>query len=155
MSSGNRQHDEQQNDPWEACAPGELTKMVHRLDASQRRSSRKQVYRTALISSAVFACVVFALGSIMGSGSSQYGGISCSYCRGHLAEYYPHASGQLDHQDAAFVTSMMTHLEKCTFCRSKFNSMYPDLALRNATTTRPLVVSAMRPMFAVGRLPGF
>lgn len=150
-SSKDQQHDERQHDDaWDVCPAGELTQMVHRLDASQRRARSRQVYKTALLSTAVFACVVLALGSVVGFGGSQYGGINCDFCRGHLAEYYPHAAGELVHQDAAFVTSMKTHLEKCQLCRGKFNTMYPDFS--TASTARPTMKIAMQPMFAVRRL---
>ncbi len=139
---GNRR-DEQ----WDACPGGELMQMVHRLDASQRRARGMQVAKTALLSTAVFACVVLALGSFMGSGDLQLGGIHCDYCQGRLAEYYPHAAGELVHEDATFVTSMETHLENCEFCRGKFNAMYPELN----TTGTPGNTATLRPLLALGQ----
>jgi len=177
MSSGDRQHDVGRHDggtgaggtgaggmgdPWEACAAGELTQMVRRLDASQRHARRKQVYTTALLSTGVFACVVLAVGSLVGPARNLYGGISCRYCRSHFAEYQPYVAGEGDlagegvagrkaDHDADFVGSMKTHLEKCTFCRAKFNAMYPDQRIAGTVMTRPLAVTiAVQPMFAIG-----
>ncbi len=147
MSNKTRQNDDQ----WDACPGGELTQMVHRLDASQRRARSKQVFKTALVSTAVFACVVLAFGSVVGSVGPQYGGISCSYCRNHLAEYHPHVAGELVHQNAAFVASMKTHLEKCKLCRGKFNVMYPELSIAASTANRPAIEFVVRPMFAIGQ----
>ena len=109
-----------------------------------------RVYSTALVSTAVFACVVFgSLGVSSVLDPRSTGGISCEYCRNHLAEYYPHAAGELVHDDAEFVASMKTHLEKCTFCRGKFNAMYPELSTASLST-RPTLALAMQPMLVVG-----
>ncbi|NOZ39092.1 MAG: hypothetical protein GXP24_02555 [Planctomycetes bacterium] len=148
MASKDQQHvDRPQDNQWDVCPPGELTQMVHRLDASQRRQRTKQVLRTGLISTAVFAFVVMALGSIVGMGNSNYGGISCAFCRSHLAEYQPHVAGELIHQDDAFVASMKTHLENCTNCRGKFHAMYPDLSVSSVSTNWRTFGFAMQPMF--------
>ncbi len=153
MANKDQQHVErQQDDQWDVCSPGELTQMVHRLDASQHRQRTRQVFRTGVISTAVFACVVMALGSIVGFGGSNYGDISCAFCRGHLAEYRPHVAGELIHQDATFVASMETHLENCRFCRGKFNEMYPNLSTASTASTRPTFEFAMQPMFALGQI---
>ena len=142
----NTQRDDHRRDEqWDACPAGELTQMVHRLDASQRRARGKQVAKTALLSTAVFACVVLALGSFMGSGDMQFGNINCDYCQSHLAEYYPHAAGESVHEDATFVTSMETHLENCEFCREKFSAMHPELNTTGNTTR-------LHPLLAVGQL---
>ena len=142
MSNKTRQSTHQNDDPWDACPAGELTQMVHRLDASQRRARSLQVGKTALLSTAVFACVVMVLGSFMGSSSLQFGGIDCETCQSDLAEYYLHAAGELVHEDAAFVTSMETHLEQCEFCREKFHAMYPELNMTGTATLRPLLTVA-------------
>jgi len=132
-------------DPWEACPSGELGRMVQRLDTSQLRARRKQVFSTALLSTAVFACVVFVVGSMMDSNSTHYGGIACSYCCSHFDEYQPHVAGELVHEDAAFVTSMRVHLEKCSFCHDRFNATYPGLLSAGcAPSTRPVALVALR-----------
>ena len=131
-------------DQWDACPPGELSKMVHRLDASQYRARNQQVIKTALISSAVFACVVLALGSLAGPRGAQFGGINCDFCRSHMAEYQPHAAGEVVHQDTDFISSMKTHLEHCPICREKFNAMYPEQSLSMAYV--------LHPMFATGQI---
>ncbi len=136
MSNKNRQSTHQNDSPWDACPAGELTQMVHRLDASQRRTRSLQVGKTALLSTAVFACVVMVLGSFMGSSSLQFGGIDCETCQSRLAEYYPHAAGELVHEDVDFVASIETHLKECEFCREKFYAMYPALNTTRTTTLR-------------------
>ncbi len=155
MTSKDRQLDTPQSDQWDVCPSGVLTQMVSRLDATQRSASRKQVFRTALLSTAVFTCVVLSIGSIFGSRGAQFGGINCAFCQGHLAEYYPHAVGEVVLQDAAFVKSMETHLEECSFCHKKFIQMYPDLPENStaaAMATNGIVFGvAMRPIFAMGQ----
>ena len=148
MTNKDRQHTGRDDVQWEACPAGELTQLVDRLDAAQRHARRKQVYGTALISTAVFAGVVLVLGSVVGSGRANYGGINCAYCRNHLAEYYPHLTGDVVLSDAQFVASMKTHLEKCTFCRAKFRSLYPDFELTGAFAGQPAIAFALLPRFS-------
>lgn len=138
-------------DQWDACPTGELSQMVDRLDAVQRRARSKQIYGTALASTAVFAVVVLALGSFFEPSGSNYGGINCAYCRNHLPDYYPHLTGEVELDDAEFVASMKVHLEKCTFCRAKFRSLYPDFDLSRTSATRPAIVIATLPQFTMGR----
>ena len=147
----NRANDLRDGDQWEACPTGELTQLVDRLDAAQRRARSRQVYGTALASTAVFAVVVLALGSFFEPSGSNYGGINCAYCRNHLPDYYPHLTGEVVLADAEFVASMKVHLEKCTFCRSKFRSLYPDFELTRTNATRPAIAVATLPQFSVGR----
>jgi len=147
MSSKDRenlnQNDDHRNDnPWEVCPTGELTQMVHRLDASQRRARSKQVYGTALVSTGVFACVVLALGSFMGPSGNHYGDISCSTCRNHIPDYALHLTGELVLENVDLVASMKTHLEKCSFCRARYNALYPNSQLtlgkpEDETVSRP------------------
>jgi len=144
-------NEDRQLDPWEACPAGELSHMVQRLDATQRRARSKQVLRTALLSTAVFACVAFVAGSLMSPASNLYGGIPCSYCRDHFTDYQLHVAGERIQEDAAFVSSMKTHLEKCVFCRGKFNTRYPDQRIADLVATRPAVLIAMQPVFAIGQ----
>jgi hypothetical protein len=194
MSSEERQPDGGP-DAWEACPEGELTQMVRRLDASQRWAVRKQVYTTALISTGVFACIVFAVGSLWGPDSTLYGRITCRFCRDHFSDYQLSlVAGALvagdagvesagvagagvagagvasagvagAGQDAALLLNMKTHLEKCTFCRSRFNDAYPDHRIAAATLARPLVAGSLvtglrsalvqQPMFAIGQHPSW
>jgi len=135
------------HEQWEACPQGELHNLVQRLDATQIQSRRRQMLSTAVVSSAVFACVVLALGSVMGPRSNGYGGIRCSECREHFTDYQLHVAGKQISQDADFLASMKTHLEKCTFCRGRFNAAYPDYSVNSAATTRPAITLALQPMF--------
>lgn len=160
MSNREKQHspgpdDSGQDHPWEACPTGELTHMVQRLDAKQNRARRKQIYGTALLSSAVFAGIVLAVGSLMGPGGNGYGGIRCAECRDHFTDYQLHIAGEQMSNDAEFLLSMKTHLEKCTFCREKFNALYPDHRVANAAAMRPAITFALQPMFAIGHQPTY
>lgn len=144
--------DERQSiDQWDTCSPGELTKLVHRLDARQRSARRKQVLNTALVSTCVFACVVLALGSFVNRGGTHYGGIACSVCRDHLTDYQLHLIGESTFDDAELLTSMKTHLEKCKFCRGKFNTLYPEQRISNSITKRRAILIALQPNFSVGQ----
>ncbi len=134
-----------QSDEWQQCPSGELTKMVHRLDASQRRSRNRQVLRTATMSTALFAGVVIALGSWMSARDASYGGISCSQCRDGMAEYHSSVAGEFKMADSAFATSMRTHLNQCTFCRSRFEALYPEPGTARTTLTRPKIMLALHP----------
>ncbi|MEM8945955.1 MAG: hypothetical protein AAGD11_12335 [Planctomycetota bacterium] len=141
--------DDRNTEQWNACSGGELTKLVGRLDARQRSAQRKQVLGTALVSTGVFACVVLALGTFMDGGSSQqYGGIACSVCRQHLADYQLHLLGESKFEDGEMLASVKTHLEKCTFCRGKFNAMYPDQQIGSIGQSRQAMLIALQPAFA-------
>lgn len=164
---------DEHNEQWEACPSGQLTGMVRRLEASQRRAQRKQVFNTALLSTAVFAIVVLAAGTWMGPASTSYGGIRCSVCRANFDAYNTHLSsrqlvlgegglkelapadavngelagsdlgnGKLGNMNAAFITSMQIHLEKCSFCRERFQAKYPDQPLTASARRQPAVVLA-------------
>ena len=150
MASTERENSNSADVAWEECPAGELTQMVTRLDAAEQRRRSKQIYGTALISTVVFAGVVLAMGTFFDSGTTNYGGIDCAYCRNHLAEYFPHLNGDAVLEDAQFVASMKTHLEKCTFCRAKFRSLYPNFELSHRRATRPVLTVALLPQFAVG-----
>ncbi len=144
MASKQESDDLRQADLWEACASGELSQMVRRLDGTQIRARRKQVFSTALLSTAVFACLVFVVGIMTG----PYGGIRCSYCHSHMAEYYAHTTGKIVHEDSAFVGSMKIHLEKCAICRGKFGQMYPDMqAAGRSPVARPVTFEDLQPTF--------
>lgn len=149
MSKNDNNNDGSQIDHWEACSAGELTKMVHRLDARQRAVRRRQVLNTALVSTAVFACVVLGLGTFMNSGGSHAGGIACSVCREHLADYQLHLIGEQQFDDEQLLTSMKIHLEKCQFCRGRFNTAYPEQRIEVSTTTRRALLLAVQPGFAL------
>ena len=167
--------EKENSDSWEACPPGELSQMVHRVDARQRGARRKQVLKTAMMSTAVFACVVLALGLFAGPAGSNYGNISCSYCRDHMAEYAPHLSGELVsgvsgelvsgellHEDANFVANMKVHLEKCPFCGDRFEYLYPGLNVASTPTARlgfawatpPELTLDFHPLFATSQTFG-
>ncbi len=131
-------------DQWDACSPGELTKLVHRLDYRQRAAHRKTVLNTALVSTIVFACVVLSLGSFLDQ-SSHYGGIACSQCREHIPEYQLHLIGQSSFEDEDLLASMKIHLQKCKLCRTEFNTLYPEQRITVSSTTRPVLMLALQP----------
>ncbi len=131
-------------DQWDACNPGELTNLVHRLDGRQRAAHRRQILNTALVSTIVFACVVLSLGSFLGK-SGHYGGIACSECREHIPAYQLHLIGQSKLEDEDLLASMKIHLQKCKMCRSEFNTLYPEQRITVSSTTRPVLVLALQP----------
>lgn len=112
---------------WQECPPGELTQMVTRLDRSQRRARHRKLAGVVLGSSAAYAAVVLALGSWMSSQGTIFGGISCSYCVDHFEAYSEHLQSIRVSDDAEFLASMRTHIEKCALCRSKFQSRFPGV----------------------------
>jgi|GEM_PF-3047968 len=146
-----------QEDLWEACPTGEISRMADRIEATQRHRRRKQVFGTALASTALFACVVLVVGSLWGPSNSFYGSLACSQCRSHFNEYQAHLAGQAPLPDADLVSSMQIHLEKCVLCQGRFNALYPGLLTTSGMpATRPgnllkmptwLAMTRARPQF--------
>lgn len=136
-------------DDWDTCSPGELGKMVHRLDAQQRGVRRRQVLNTALVSTGVFACVVLSLGSFLGNDATHYGDIACSICKKHMSDYQLHLVGESSFEDETLLASMKVHLEKCKLCQSKFNTMFPEQRITLNTATKPVLMFALQPSLMV------
>ena len=144
MSEFDTTNDRNLND-WDTCSPGELGKMVHRLDAQQRSVRRRQVLSTALVSTGVFACAVLTLGSLLDNSATYYGGIACSTCKQHMSDYQLHLVGESTFADEELLASMKVHLEKCKFCKDKFNGMFPEQRITLNTATKPVLMFALQP----------
>ena len=159
MSNSKRQHDELRNDQlqgdhWEPCPPGELSRMVQRVGATADLQRRRQLYKTALLSTALFACVVLAVGSLMPS-NNHYGGIACSVCRGHIPEYVAHVENEKLMDDADLLASVKLHLEKCKFCQQWSEVRYPDLLSATLGTAGRPAMLAVPTLLASGQQPWY
>ena len=122
-------NDQNKTDDWTPCQPGELTRMVKRLDAAERRTRYRQLARTGLLSMLVFAIGTMLVGGLGVFREPNYGGIRCSECIAHAEEYYQHLLGETLMADLTLAEQMKTHLELCDRCRPKFYKMYPDVAM--------------------------
>lgn len=143
---------ENTHDDWQACPPGELSRMVGRVGARERRARFRQLASSGLLSMLLFAAGAIVVGGFVIYEEPTFGGISCTDCLGHAAAYHSHLVGDCPMADVQLVAKIETHLEKCNCCRAKFHQTYPDVPLEQLANTdlrfRPLL-----PTFAVALTP--
>ena len=141
------------HDEWQPCPPGELNRMVGRLDARERRARFRQLTSTGLMSMLLFAAGAILVGGFAIYEEPMYGGVSCTDCLSHADEYYSHLVGKGPMADLELVAKIETHLEMCLCCRAKFHQAYPDVPLKQLAEVnlrfRPLL-----PTFAVALCSG-
>ena len=143
-------NDENKTDDWTPCQPGELTRMVKRLDAVERRTRHRQLARTGLLSLLLFAVGIVLVGGLGVFQEPDFGGIRCSECLVHAEDYYRHLRGETLMADLAVAEQMKTHLQLCDRCRDKFYMMYPDVAI---SAIGELRFQPPRPIFTVALVP--
>ncbi len=105
------------NDDWDACPPGELSRMVGRIQASRRKQS---VVRGGIVSALTLVLAVTiwqALPSLTGETQHNYGGISCTEVQAALPHFL---DDQLDEETSEKVR---LHLAQCDMCRPKAEMM--------------------------------
>ncbi len=143
---------ENSHDDWQACPPGEISRMVGKLDARERRARFRQLASSGLLSMLLLAAGAILVGGFVIYEEPTFGGISCTDCLGHAVEYHDHLVGNGPMADVKLVGRIEKHLELCLCCRVKFQQAYPDVPLEQLATTdlrfRPLL-----PMLAVALSP--
>ena len=148
----NMHGEENTHDNWQACPPGELTRMVGRLGARERRARLRQLASSGLLTMLLFAAGTVLFGGFVIYEEPMFGGISCTDCLGHAAEYHDHLVGKRPIVDVGLVAAIETHLKKCDSCRAKFHQAYPDIPLEQLTKT-DLRLGPLLPTFAVALAP--
>lgn len=140
--------EEKPHDDWQACPPGEFTRVVGRMSARERRARFKQLASTGLLSMLLLTAGTILVGGFVFYEEPTFGGITCTVCLGHAAEYHDHFVGKSPIVDVELVAMLETHLKMCASCREKFHQAYPDIPLEQLTKSdlrfRPLL-----PTFAV------
>ncbi len=144
--------EENTHDNWQACPPGELTRMVGRLGARQQRARFRQLAVNGLLSMLLFAAGAILVGGFVIYEEATFGGITCTVCLGQAAEYHDHLVGKSPMTDVKLVAMIETHLKKCDSCRAKFHQAYPDVPLEQLTKT-VLRLGPLLPTFAVALAP--
>ena len=140
------------HDDWQACPPGVLTRMVTQLDARQRRARFRQLAGTGLLTMLLGAVGIILFGGFVLYEEPTFGGISCTDCLVHAAEYHNYLVGKNPAMDADLAGKIKSHLEKCGCCRAKFHQAYPDAPVGHLAT-RELRLWPRLPTLAVALTP--
>jgi hypothetical protein len=148
----NMHGDENSRDDWQDCSSGELTRMVGRLDARERRARFRQLASSGLLSMLLIAAGAILIGGFVIFEEPTFGGITCTDCLGHAVEYHDHLVGNSPMADVELVTMIETHLKECASCRTKFQQAYSDVPLEQLTKT-VLRLGPLLPTFAVALSP--
>jgi len=127
--------DSNNQDDWQACPPGEITRLVNRLNSRERRARFGQLATTGLVSMLLFAAGAILFGGFVAYEEPTYGGIACTDCLAHAAAYHDHLVGSETVADVELIGKIKTHLEMCSCCRAKFHQAYPDIPLDQLATT--------------------
>lgn len=129
-------------DSWEPCAEGQLSQVVARLNRSERNKRARQLASTATVSLVLFAVGAIVVGGFVFYQEPQFGGIGCTECLAHAAEYRDHVTGTTLMADVELASRIEAHLAKCGCCKAKFNEAYPGVTLATLGTENP----GLRPM---------
>lgn len=148
MANIDDQSGTQQQEPWEPCAGGEISQMVKRLNSVERRQRVRQLASTGLLSMALFAVGAIVIGGFVVYQEPQFGGIGCTECLSHAAEYRDHVTGVTLMADLQLADKIAIHFQKCKCCRMKFNEAYPDVTLA-AIGSENLLLPANRLAFSL------
>ena len=125
--------EQHRGEDWPDCPPGELSSMVARLNATERRQSMGRTLAVTAASGLIAAVGIVAWGALSTHGEPNFGGIVCSNCRPYLASHYEIAFGEGPTPDNPLVEDeelaqrVAIHLSKCKLCRAKFDMMYPGV----------------------------
>jgi hypothetical protein len=139
---------ENTQDDWQACPPGELTRMARRLSARERRARFSQLASNGLLSMLLFAAGAILVGGFVIYEEPTFGGISCTDCLSHADEYHNHLVGKVTMADVELVGRIETHLELCLCCRAKFRQAYPEVPPEQVATSE-MRFGLLLPTFAI------
>ena len=119
-------NDEHHNE-WQACPPGEVGRLVHRLQDRHRAlaTQRRMVAAVLLL---MTACTGYYFVGVLPNAEPNYGGIVCS----RLHELAPQYMAKTLNADTS--GRIQLHLAHCKSCRDKLNEMSMNSASR---VTRP------------------
>ena len=132
MATPHDRSNSEQDAQWEPCG-GEISQMVSRLDRVERGKRTRQLASTAMLSLVIFATGAIVVGGFLAFREPQFGGIGCTECLAHAAEYRDHVAGVAPMSDLQLAGKMKIHLEQCPCCRTKFGEAYPDITLANSS----------------------
>jgi hypothetical protein len=139
---------ENTQDDWQACPPGELTRMARRLSARERRARFSQLASNGLLSMLLFAAGAILIGGFVIYEEPTFGGISCTDCLSHADEYHNHLIGKVTMADVELVGQIETHLELCLCCRVKFRQAYPEVLPKQVAISE-MRIGPLLPTFAI------
>ena len=155
MSANNSQHEDQSIDQWEPCAEGQLSQVVSRLKRAERAKRLRQLASTAMVSLVLFAVGTIVAGGFVFFQEPQVGGIGCTECLAHAAEFRDHVTGVTLMADIELAGRIEEHLAKCDCCRAKFNDAYPGVTLAMMGPESP-TLQPPRLAFSLAQLtPGY
>jgi|GEM_PF-6146480 len=168
-------------DAWGSCPPGELQRLVGRLNVIEHCAKRKQICLCGASALLLVAGVVVGIGILRTPDIPGYGGLTCQQCQSHFVAYHnyllasssvrgtPNSLNRVARQETgknnmaeimapALAKKMAKHLAMCPRCRPKFNSLYPGLLANRLGRGLGLMASGIRPLqarmlFAVTRVP--
>ena len=142
-----------EHDDWADCSPGELSRMVHTLDAARERARNKKMLQVGMFGMLFVAAGIIVAGSFLAQSRLEHGGITCAECQAHFVEYHRHLAELEVLRDANLTTSMANHLAECRLCRAQFNQAYPGV-LEGAVSAfaRPAMRNPL-PMLAIANQP--
>lgn len=103
--------------------------MVRQLDKGERRKRFRQLASTATLGLLLFAVGAVVVGGFAIYREPHFGGIGCTECLSHAADYRDHLTGVKPMADMELAGKIKTHLELCKCCGAKFKMAYPDVSL--------------------------
>ncbi len=122
---------------WDHCPPGELQRLVGRLNVLERCEKRKRFRYGGAGVLSIAAVLIISISTRMPN-STSYGGLTCQQCQSHFDAFHGHLTSEVDDQvatveeeganvmDSTLAEKMKDHLANCDRCRSQFNSVHPD-----------------------------
>jgi hypothetical protein len=115
----------QKQDDWTTCPPGEITQMVNRLE-SQRRSvaTVKTIGAAAVI---MLGVAIWQFSGATNPGENNLGHIACHEVCSHCEDYQ---DGTLAKSDPTLLARIEQHLGHCKSCSAKLKPNKPLAALR-------------------------
>ena len=122
---------------WDHCPPGELQRLVERLNVHERYAKRKRFCYGGAGVLSIAAVLIISISTLMPNPTS-YGGLTCQQCQSHFDAFHSHLTSGVNDQmatveeeganvmDSTLAEKMKSHLANCDRCRSQFNSVHPD-----------------------------
>ena len=122
---------------WDHCPPGELQRLVGRLNVLERSAKRKKICYIGAGVLSMAAVLIVSISTLMPN-SIQFGELTCQQCQSHFDAFHSHLTSELDDQiatvevarsnimDSTLAEKMKAHLANCERCRLQFKSVYPD-----------------------------
>lgn len=137
-----------QNESWEDCPPGELSRLAAHLDDQYRHqgSSHLLLPAVALIALAAVGAYYWTAGAA--EENLVFGGIDCKTCKVHMVAYHEHLLGKKCQVDGRMLKGVKKHLKKCPLCGPRFKSRYPDTPVA-CPCPNPRLMARLTPAFVV------